>query len=184
MEREVRYCLSADLMQRIKDDSKLIEEPKNNIDIVCGYNGFDSLRDYGFICRVRQKSNKVVLEIKKRISDSVWEEYSAQSASLKDGVAFFSALGMKPYLYINRTRSVYSQGKFKIFFDNIDMLGDFVELEYVGKDNMWKTALNRFLSKYGIDDNRQKLYGDIFKDKIQEDEDFKQKFTVRLDDVL
>ena len=34
------------------------------LDITCGYEGFESYSKYGFICRVRQKGDKITLEVK------------------------------------------------------------------------------------------------------------------------
>jgi len=70
------------------------------------------------------------LEIKKYISKEECEESSILLNTISDGDSFLKLLGMKPYLYLNRLREKRSYGNLKIFIDNFDILGNFVEIEY------------------------------------------------------
>ena len=86
---------------------------------------------------------------------------------------------MKPYLYLNREREERKYGGLKIFIDNIDLLGTYVEIE-LQKSNDPVKELQEFIKKVGIKGGREKLYGDIFKEKLKSDEAFKEMFEEKL----
>ena len=128
-EKEVRYKIIDQLkLQEIIKNTEEVEEKNQTIDLVMGWKGFDSLNEYGFICRIRQKRNNVLLEIKKRISENEWQESKIPLDSFKRGYEFLKLLGMDAYLYINRKRQIRKYKDLLIFIDEVDMLGDFVEV--------------------------------------------------------
>lgn len=87
---------------------------------------------------------------------------------MKDGYAFLKNIGLQPYLYINRTREIRKIDIAKVYIDDLEILGTFVEFEleegYEFKD------LEKYLSEIGIENNPEKLYGDIFKERTKEPE--------------
>jgi predicted adenylyl cyclase CyaB len=46
----------------------------------------------------------------------------------------FIALDLKPLIIVNKTRRKYHYNNYEIAFDTVVGLGDFVEIEYKGKD--------------------------------------------------
>lgn len=176
IEKEVRYKLEdKKIIEKIIDTTNLIEKRKKNADLVMGWSGFNSLDKYGFICRIRQKNNQIFLQSKKRINKYEWEEAKINLNSFKEGYQFLCLIGMKPYLYINREREIRRKGNLKIFIDEIELLGTYVEIELQESENPQK-ELSEFLKEVGIKDNKQKLYGDIFKEKIESNSEFKMQF--------
>ena len=180
VEKEVRYKIAdKKKIENIISNTEELKARANVIDLVMGWNGFNSLNDYGFICRLRKKNDKINLECKKRISDEEWNESKIALNTFKEGYDFLSLLGMKPYLYINRYRQVRKYKDIDIYIDEVDMLGDFVEIEFQNTNNE-KEQIESFLQEFCIDDKKQGLYGDLFKEKVENDELFKMEFNKKL----
>lgn len=181
IEREVRYRISDEEKKKVINTSKLLEEKSICVDLCMGKYGFDSLDRLGYIIRLRNKSGKIVMECKKRLNNNTWEEVNIPLENMKKGYEFLSILGLSPYLYINRKREVREIKQAKIFIDEIELLGTFVEFEI--KDEFEFSSLEEYLKLNNIKNNPEKLYGDIFKDKIQNNE-FKIKFENSLNEFL
>ena len=147
--------------------------------MVLGWKGFESLDKYGFICRVRKKNDEIYLECKKKIEETIWNESKIKLQEFKDGVNFLSLIGMKPYLYINRKRQIRKYKDLKIYIDEVDMLGNFIEIEFQEALNE-KERIQEFLRHFNIKNREQKLYGDIFKEKIETDTNFKAEFEKKM----
>ena len=180
IEKEVRYKINdKKVIKKIILNTEELKSRSNVVDLVMGWNGFESLNKYGFICRMRKQNGKISLECKKRISNEKWNESKIALNTFKEGYDFLSLLGMKPYLYINRYRQVRKYKNIDIYIDEIDMLGDFVEIEYQNTKNE-KWQIEDFIEKFGIDCEKQKLYGDIFKEKVKNDKKFQQKLNENL----
>ncbi len=185
IEREIRFKVSEDMAEKIRKISNVKVERQKQIDLTLGYDGFESLNKYGYVCRVRQKNNKIWMEVKKRIGDSTFKEFEEEEVILtnfSNGVKFFEKLGMKPYLYMNRSREILEYDGLKLFIDEIELLGTYVEIEYQDTENA-EIKIISFLKKIGIDYEPAPLYGDIFK-VLLKDENFKNEFDKRLADFL
>lgn len=180
IEKEVRYrVINKQKIEKIIANTEELESRNNVIDLVMGWNGFNSLNDYGFICRIRKKNENIKLECKKRVSNEEWNESSIGLSTIKEGYDFLSLLGMKPYMYINRYRQVRKYKDIDIYIDEVDMLGDFIEIEYQNTDNE-KEQIESFIESFGIDSEKQKLYGDIFRERVENDKEFQKEFNSRL----
>ena len=68
IEKEVRYLITDEKIKEIINTTTPYKDKQQTLDITFGYNGFESLAKFGFICRIRQKHEKTVLEIKKKIT--------------------------------------------------------------------------------------------------------------------
>ena len=183
IEKEIRYKANEEIIKKIRDISKLIQEKQTQIDIVLGFYGFDSLNISNFICRIRQKGNLTFMQIKRKLEDGVFEEYKLEIDNVSKGVEFLKAIGMKPYLYLKKDREVREYKGLKIFIDNVDLLGDFIEIEFQDIENCNK-IIDEFLNIVEIGKEPQPLYGDIFKEKILKDNIFKEEFEKRLQEIL
>ena len=180
LEKEVRYRINdKQTIEKIVNLTTLKEEKKKNIDLVMGWDGFNSLEKYGFICRIREKNEQVYLQCKKRVNENEWNEAKIDLNSFSEGYQFLSLIGMKPYLYLNRKREVRKYGNLFVFIDVLDLLGTYVEIELQEAKEPAK-ELQEFLQTAGIKDEREKLYGDIFKEKLESDQDFRIKFEENL----
>lgn len=184
IEKEVRYKITdKKKIEEIVANTEELKVRTNVIDLVMGWSGFNSLNDYGFICRLRKKNYKINLECKKRISDEEWNESKIALNTFKEGYDFLSLLGMKPYLYINRYRQVRKYRNVNIFIDEVDMLGNFVEIEFQNTNDE-KEQIKKFIQEFGIDDEKQELYGNLFKEKVENDELFRVEFNKKLLDFI
>lgn len=183
IEKEVRYSITEDMLNKIKQLSEEKEKKVHLLDITCGKSGFSSLKEYGYICRIRQKAENICLEVKQKQADGSFMESKIDINSVKDGMDFFSLLSMKPYLWIERNREIREYKGLKVFIDEIDMLGNFVEIEYQDVDDE-KILLEEFIHKVGIVEKSEGLYGDIFKFKIENDNDFRKEFEYKLNNII
>lgn len=183
IEKEVRYRVNKNQIKQILENTIPHKEKVEMIDMTFGYNGFDSLSKYGFICRVRQKPNKTTLEVKKKVTEG-WLEQEIKLEDISDGINYFNLVGMKCYMYLKRLREVRKVGNLKIFIDEIEVLGDFVEIEYQdSKEGL--NEINEFLKLVGLDnENEQDLYGDIIKRDLIENDDFAKKYKKGLARIL
>lgn len=180
IEKEIRFKIESDSkIKEIELETEEIQEKSETIDLVLGWKGFESLDKYGFICRVRKKNDEIYLECKKKIKDNIWNESKIKLKEFREGVNFLSLIGMKPYLYINRKRQIRKFKDLKIYIDEVDMLGSFIEIEFQEAQNE-KEQIQEFLSYFNIKNIEQKLYGDIFKEKIETDINFKAEFEKKM----
>ncbi len=185
IEKEIRFKISEDIARRIREISHVKVEPQKQIDLTLGYDGFESLANYGYVCRVRQKGKKIWMEIKRKVKDSTLVEFEEEKVSLSNfanGVRFFEKLGMKPYLYMSRSREIFEYNGLMLFIDQIDMLGTYVEIEYQDTDNA-EEKISSLKKVVGIDYEPSPLYGDIFK-VLLENENFKNEFDNKLGNFL
>lgn len=176
IEKEVRYLIDDNQYQNILKTTTPLEPECETLDITFGYDGFQSLKKYGFVCRVRKKKKGVVLEIKKQTSDG-WLEQEAKVDSICDGINFYTFLNMTPYMYLYKKREIRKYKNLKIFIDKVELLGNFVEIEYQDSTN---DELNEFKNEIGIDALKEDLYGNIIMDKLEKDVKFKESFENNL----
>ena len=172
IEKEVRYLIDENSKEKIRINCELIKKLYYTIDIVVGLDGFDSLNNYGYIVRIRDKGKKKYVENKRRLKNGDFIEQRIEVDDVKTPLNFFMNMGYEPYLVIEREREELSYKSLKIFIDNISLLGTFVEIEYQDSD---KELVKEFIEKFNIVSEPQELYGDIFKRKVLEEE-FKEKF--------
>lgn len=74
LEKEVRYLVTDEIWSNIYQNTSPLEEKTHVVDIICGAFGRESLAKTGRVFRVRQKPNKIALEIKKRTDNHDWIE--------------------------------------------------------------------------------------------------------------
>ncbi len=181
IEREVRYKINESVREKIINSTYPLEDKTKCVDLCMGKYGFDSLDKLGYIIRLREKNKKVVMESKKRLEGNTWSEAKISLESMKQGYDFLLNVGLKPYLYINRTREVREIDIAKVFIDDLELLGSFVEFEM--KDGYTFEDLENYLNDVGIENKPEKLYGDIFKEKITEPE-FSDKLNKAINNFL
>jgi predicted adenylyl cyclase CyaB len=182
-EKEYRYYITDEMINKIETISTMVEAEQLQQDLTLGYSGFQSLEKYGYVCRVRQKHDKIWAEVKKRTIHNTFLESKIELKTFKDGIEFFSFLGMKPYLFINKKRTILQYKGLKVFIDVIENLGKFVEIEFQNSENS-KGEIQDFINEVGINSERMPLYGDIIFDKMQSDEEFKQIIELKLQEFI
>lgn len=172
IEKEVRYLIDENIKNDIRNNCEIVKKSYYTIDVVVGLDGFNSLNNYGYIVRIRDKGNKIYVENKRRLENGDFSEQRIEVKDIKTPLNFFMNMGYEPYLVIEREREELSYKSLKIFIDNISLLGVFVEIEY--QDNEIE-LVKEFIEKFNVVSEPQQLYGDIFKEKIKE-KTFKEKF--------
>lgn len=182
-EKEVRYLINKEQSEKIIKNTELYKEKTEMLDITCGYDGFNSYSKYGFICRIRQKGNNKTLEVKKYTNKNECLEQAIKLERIVDGVNYLKLIGMEPYLYLKRTREIRKYKNLKIFIDEFDILGKFVEIEYQDSENEVK-EIEEFIKLVGIEGIEQDMYGGIVKDKLESDKNFKETFDKGLSKIL
>ena len=182
-EKEIRFNITENQIKEIIKNTTPFKEKTEMLDITCGYDGFNSYSKYGFICRVRQKGEKKTLEVKNYANKNECIEQSIKLEKVIDGINYLKLIGMTPYLYLKRFREVRTFGNLKIFIDEFDILGNFVEIEYQDSDNA-KEEVKKFINLIQIEGPEQDMYGNIVKEKIQTDENFRKIFEHNLNKIL
>ena len=182
-EKEVRYLISKEQIGKIIKNTTPYKERIEMLDITCGYDGFNSYSKYGFICRIRQKGNNKTLEVKNYINKNECMEQAIKLEKVTDGVNYLKLIGMEPYLYLKRTREVRKYKNLKIFIDEFDILGNFVEIEYQDSENEVQ-EVEEFIKLIEIQGTEQDMYGGIVKDKLESDENFREMFAKGLSKIL
>lgn len=182
LEKEVRFLVTDDVWQNALKNSEEYKEKVEMLDITMGAYGRESVAKTGKVFRIRQKPNKTTLEIKNRI-DGGWQEEAIVLDSVDRGVSFLTLAGMKPYLFIKRNREVRKYKGLKVFFDDIYLLGKYIELEYQDSKNS-ENELKEFCKLVGINGDEQPLYGEIINYKYETDENFKLAFDNYLNNLV
>lgn len=183
VEKEVRYLVTDKIWNDVHKKTTPLIEKVHMLDITCGAYGRDSLAKTGKVFRVRQKPNKISLEIKKRTNNNDWIEESIKLESVQQGVNFLHLAGMDPYLYIDREREIRKYNNLKIFFDDIELLGKYIEIEYQDSNNA-ESELAEFIKLFNIDGEPQPLYGTIINEKYETDPVFKKVFDEKLTNLI
>lgn len=183
VEKEVRYLVSDDTWCLIHDNTTEYKPKEQMTDITMGKYGFNSFQQTGLVFRVRQKGDKISLEIKKKINNNEWLEESIPLDSMQRGISYLHLAGLEPYLFISRSREIRKFKGLKIFFDDVELLGKFIEIEY--QDSTEATnELNEFLNTFNITGDPEELYGTIIIKKYNEDLQFRQIFDEKMQELV
>jgi len=182
LEKEVRFLVTNTEWGKAIKNSQEFKPRIKMLDITLGAYGRDSVAKTGKVFRIRQKPHKITLEIKNRIEGG-WEEEAIVLDSVERGMSFLRLAGLKPYLFISRLREIRKYKGLKIFFDDIDLLGRYIEIEF--QDSIFaEKELKEFLALCGIKSEPQPLYGEIINEKYDNDAYFRSKFDEYLNDIL
>ena len=182
IEKEVRFNVTDEMWLKALSNSENYKEKVEMLDITMGAFGRESVAKTGKVFRVRQKANKITLEIKNRIEGG-WQEEAILLDTVERGVSFLTLAGLKPYLFIARNREIKKYKNLKIFFDDIELLGKFIEIEYQDSNDSEK-EMQEFISMCGISGEEQPLYGDIINKRYEEDSQFRTNFDEYLNKIV
>ena len=178
LEKEVRFLVGDDIWNKAQEITKSFKDKVEMLDITMGAYGRESVAKTGKVFRIRKKTNKITLEIKNRIADG-WQEEAIVLDSVTRAISVLTLAGLKPYLYIARTREVKKFKGLKIFFDDVELLGKYIEVEYQDSEDAM-AELQEFCSLCGIESDGQPMYGEIINIKYEEDIEFRKAFDNKL----
>lgn len=179
IEKEIRLKINDNDIERIKKITDSYKERTRLIDITCGKYGFDSLSKLGYIGRIRCNGNSYKIEIKNYQNKDECLEKSLSINSIRDGLDFFKLLNMEPYLVLDRYREVRKYNNLLIFIDEFATIGSYVEIEYQESD---KDEAYKFIELLGLNNEEQDKYGDIVKNLISNDDNFKNSMIKMLEE--
>lgn len=124
-----------------------------------------------FSARVRQKSNKIFIQLKEIRRAGAGLEFSSSVNKMEDGVYFLQKLNYEEAFTVSKTRELYELDDFEICLDQVNGLGVFIEIEHKVKDNNEKEKLIQKCKDllFRIDSGaivEPKKYGDLMQDII------------------
>lgn len=139
-----------------QEDKIFIKKEFKNFDIPLGEN----------VIRLRKEDDKTILTLKKKMADN---KASVEIESLVDDEEAISRMleemGYKKLVFIKKRRKRYSLGRMSICVDNVENLGDFIEVEIMTDEDDSKKEealkeIEEFLRKIDIleEDYENKRY--------------------------
>lgn len=126
-----------------------------------------------FSARVRQKEEKILVELKEIRRTGAGLEFSSPLTKIEHGAYFLSKLDYNEAFIISKIREVYKLDDFEISLDQVEKLGDFIEIEHHDKSGNdeekalreCKELLNKLDPEAQIEN---KKYGDLMQELINE----------------
>lgn len=117
--------------------------------------------------------------ITKHGDHSAWEEHEVEVGGLSEAANILKTTEFKPYLEIEKNRSVYRMGDMEICIEDIKDFGGAVEVEIMcsaGKEEESKEKIKDFLRECGLDDDH--LAPKSITNIIMKERAFKQEILI------
>jgi len=134
---EIEIRAKVENIENIKDrlvslGAKLIKEVKQ-IDRVFGHpsqlDQENKIVEGGFSARIRQVDDKQRLDFKEILRERGGIELSADLSAVEIGLKFLKRIGYEEAFVVAKKRKSYSYNEFIICLDNVEKLGNFIEIE-------------------------------------------------------
>jgi adenylate cyclase, class 2 len=163
--------------ERVKEIGASLIRQEIQEDIIFGHENFlDSKKmmiEGGIIARIRKIDNETSLEFKEIIRKGCGLDVSCKINKKENGKHLLNKLGFNEAFCVSKTREIFSYKDFLICFDEVDGLGDFIEIEKTVENASEKEgARNDCISLLkSIDDEliiENKKYGDLIQEKKNE----------------
>ena len=128
----------------------------------------------GIVARIRVLNDKKILEFKEILREKGGAEIKSELKNLEIGINFLKKLGFNEAFSVQKTREEYSYKDFVIALDNVNRLGEFIEIEKVVDsldeiDNARKGCIEllNLISPDSEIENRK--YGDLMQEIINKE---------------
>jgi len=184
IEKEQRYKIDDDAeREKIYNKFSNWSEPSEVTDITFGLSGATSMRENGWVIRLREKKNKISLEYKAALNEefTLWEEHSVAIDSIKEAIKILQKIGLKEGLVLDRVRTECIYQNCKITLDNFILLGTYVEIELLKEtDDFFDIFKTLDISER----EKAKPYGDIMLDLLEKHPEYYQKIKDYIDNKL
>jgi len=120
----------------------------------------------GFSARIRKVGDKKLLEFKEISRKSGGIEIKSELSDINIGLKFLDKLGFEEAFTVSKLRELYSYNDFTICLDNVDQLGDFIEIEklinFSGDKEKARKECENLLGVLSPDSKiEDKKYGDL-----------------------
>jgi len=131
--------------------------------------------DGHFSARIRQKDNNTALEFKEIKRDGAGIELSCPLSRYEDGINFLDQMGFQEAFTITKNREIFELDNFELSLDQVDKLGDYLEIEHKFYDRAEKEqALAECQELLGKIDPKASIeprkYGDLMQELINSKE--------------
>lgn len=183
IEKEERFAINNSTLELIYKNTTAYKTKQSTLDISFYKDGKNLLDLFGYIIRIRQKGEKISLEIKNYKNKNECQEEAISIPSIKQGVDFIRLLNLEPGIYLKRDREVRKYKNLLIFIDQFDCIGDYVEIEYQDSDNA-EIELTEFKKLCNISGEQAPMYGTIINQKIENDSIFKENYYKNMQKIL
>jgi len=176
---EVEIRAKVDNFDNIK---KKLEEMKavhqksvHQIDKIFGHPMFldskNMIIEGGIVPRIRSVNNKCLLEFKEICRTSGGIELKSELSNIDLGIIFLNKLGFKEAFTIDKKRESYKYKNFVIDLDNVDKLGNFIEIERIvnlpeEKESARQECINLLALISPNSKIENKKYGDLMQELI------------------
>jgi adenylate cyclase class 2 len=126
--------------------------------------------DGHFSSRIRQKSGKISFDFKEIKRGQSGIDISAPINSIETGIKLLTALDFEEAFTVSKVRDLYKLKDFEICLDQVERLGSFVEIEWVGDGENYSQALQdcelllKEIDSSAILETRK--YGDLMQELI------------------
>ena len=87
-----------------------------------------------FSARVRQKADRILVEFKEIRRTGAGLEFSSSVPKIEDGTYLLEKLGYEEAFTVSKIRELYKLREFEICLDQVDKLGNYIEIEHPTKD--------------------------------------------------
>ena len=141
IEIQVRIQNSETLKNFLEKEANFISENRQ-IDeyFTPAHKNFISIKPIEEWFRIREEKGKFTINYKKWHYENgigiYADEYETAIGDRETARKIFLALDLKSLIVVDKTRRKYMYKDYEIVFDKVVALGDFVEIEYKGKENV------------------------------------------------
>lgn len=129
-------------LETLKNNLKLKKaefiESKHQKDHVYGFEEDFPPKDGGVIARIRESQGKIILELKEIDREKGGVELSYEIKDVESFHNFLLKLKFKKFFVTDKKRDVYKLGDFEICIDDVEGLGNFIEVEKIIDDESMK----------------------------------------------
>ncbi|MDD5433682.1 MAG: class IV adenylate cyclase [Candidatus Pacebacteria bacterium] len=136
IEVEIRAKINhkSQVQDKLKQAGATLVKSINQADRIFGHEMFldekKMIVEGGLSARIRQVDGKAWLEFKEiSRNKGAGIEIKADLDNIEEGLRFFEKLGFEEAFALNKQREVYSLNGFEICLDEVEKLGNFIEIE-------------------------------------------------------
>lgn len=157
MEIEIRAAINnlTEIESKILEKGAILFKEKQQEDVYFGEMCLYEKIGYSFMMRVRDEEGNIFLTYKgaRTNKDGEWEEYEFPVENKLSAVEMLKSMGLEKIVQISKKRKEYKFGDFSICLDNIEELGNFIEIEYLSSDaDEGKRRLMKLARDFNIGD--------------------------------
>ena len=170
--REIEIKLKSDnfeeIEEKLKENGCVLSEPINQHDVIyshkSGMDEFESAKEGDVIIRIRYLKNMAQLNLKQQRSGEMDNlEYETEITDPKATHSILTTLGWFPVVEVKKLRRKGKLGEYEICLDQVEKLGNFIELEKLTSDDADPEAVREELFKklesLGLSRNNEEARG-------------------------